>query len=158
MNLLRKSRALLYGKLGQLDYPAGLSRFVDCTNDANVCQTFEAGGFGLLIVENAVGEVNQFGGELIALAKSFRRRFRSNGYALFEGQGIVVGRFGGQDALGADQAVTADIGGAEAAGESREPLPGKRMRTEVISSILRKRRSVLLALKADTEVGSVPKR
>src|SRR5260370_6649055 len=69
MNFLIHGRSLPDWQFWKANGSFRSSRFVDCLHNADIRPTLKPRGFGFIILENAVREIVQFGGKLIALGE-----------------------------------------------------------------------------------------
>lgn len=109
----------------EFDRPAFLHGFVEGANDADIAQSFHAGGFRLAVFQDAIRKVNEFRGELIAELVKFPVRIAIDGHFQDGGHGVVIGLDGAQFAFGADDFKIGGVFGAETGGEAGQAFPGK---------------------------------
>ena len=62
-------RPVVFSRKRQLDRPSRGCRSMERLNDLDIDQAFQTGGFRLLVVENTIGKIDQFGRKLIAAWK-----------------------------------------------------------------------------------------
>src|SRR4030095_5527325 len=94
-------------------------RFIDCVNYPDICQSFVARWLGHPVMNDAIGEINEFWSKLIAWFEDLLRFFLTNRRHGFKFPLILVSILQPNMALCANKIVMADVGGAEAAHERR---------------------------------------
>ena|SRR6516162_8240119 len=94
-------------------------RFIDCVDYSDICQSFVARWFGRPVMNNAIGEINEFWRKLIAWFEGLLRLFFTNHRHAFQFPLILISILQPKVALCANKIVMADVGGAEAARERR---------------------------------------
>src|SRR5712671_3381436 len=80
------------------------------SNYAHVGQTFLARRFRLFVPENTIGEVHQFGPELVGLAEVTLPDLAIDRNFQLEAFRILIGRIGAETTLGADDFVRRNVG------------------------------------------------
>src|SRR6185369_2195532 len=125
MNFLSQRWAFSLCKLRQLYALAAVCRLINGTNNSHICQPFQPGWLWLLVFADTVGEVSDFRSELITLGKVFVCSLTVNRYSVLDTRSVFICRICCQCSFRADQCVTAHIGSAEAASETRQAFTGE---------------------------------
>src|SRR5262249_41743967 len=120
--LLRDARALR--ALWQVEaHPSpGFDRCVNRKDNPHVCEAFLARGLRLAVLQDAVGEIDELGGELIALGEVLVAFATLRAECVGERLGELVRGVDGDAAFGADDLINGPIRGAEAGNERSDAV------------------------------------
>src|SRR5258705_3057702 len=124
MNLLPLIRSFfLPGGLRDRDRSPRANRLINPLNDADIRQALQPRRLRLLVAQNAIREVHQFGRKLVSFRKvscpllAIDRYLPPNAFCVFV-SGICA-----KNALAPNQPKAAYISNAKAAGKCRQPFP-----------------------------------